>query len=85
MDEGNVLVMFSDGAGGGEAAPESVTLDDLAPVHGPRVPHGHSLAKGSFCFAARCIGIEVDFGSTKPRDDLVRHVNDVLASFAVGD
>jgi hypothetical protein len=85
MDDGDVLVMFIDGAQAGGAAQEPVTLDELTLIDGPRVPRGHSLAQGSFCFATRCVSVEVDFGSTQPRGDLVQRVNDVLASLAASD
>lgn len=85
MDDGEVLVMVIDGAEAGATASTPLELSDLEAVHGPRVPHGHSLAQGSFCFASRCVGVEVDFGAAQPRDDLVRRVNEVLASIAVVD
>jgi len=85
MDDGDVLVTIIDGAEAAAAAPKPLTLDHLTPIDGPRVPRGHSLAQGSFCFATRCVGVEVDFGAAQPRGDPVRRVNDVLASLAVGD
>jgi hypothetical protein len=88
MYDGDVLVMIGepaswDVAEAGVAAPRPLTLAELTPVHGPRVPSGHSLATGTFCFASRCLGIEVDFGAAQPRDELVAGVDEVLASLAV--
>jgi hypothetical protein len=90
MDDGDVVVMISepaswDAARAGAAARTPMTLADLAPVLGPRVPSGHSFAQGTFCFASRCLLIEVDFGAGQPRDDLVSRVDEVLASLAVGE
>ena len=85
MDDRDVLVMVIDGAEAGATAPKPLELGDLEAIHGPRVPHGHALAQGSFCFASRCLSVEVDFGAAQLRDDLVRRVNDVLASIAVDE
>lgn len=85
MGRGDVLVTVSDGAVGGPATPEHLTLNDLAVVEDPRVPRGHVLAEGSFCFGARCVAVAVDLGGAEPPDELVQRVNDVLASLAVGD
>jgi hypothetical protein len=79
----DVLVMISDGAGEGSPAPRLVTVEHLAPIAGPRVPRGHSLAARSFCFGRRCVDVEVDFGSTSPGDVDVRRVDEVLASLSV--
>lgn len=84
MDAGDVLVnVVSDEATGGPA-PEAITLDQLRflPEAAPRVPRGHTLAEGSFCYGARCLRIEVDFGG-EPEPALTSAVNHVLASLAV--
>ncbi len=86
MDDGDVLVTMIDGtqAAGGVTKPP--TVEKLTPIAGPRVPHGHSLTQGAVCFATRCVGLQVDFGAADPGgDDLVRRVNEVLASLAVDD
>jgi hypothetical protein len=82
MDADDVLItIVSDEATG---APGAITLDQLwfLPEATPRVPHGHTLAEGSFCYGARCLRIEVDFGGL-PQPALERAVNRVLASLDV--
>ena len=91
MGSGHALVMIGEPAswdrtpdpGAGPPAPEPLTVADLTPVNGPRIPVGHSLAEGSFCFGSRCLEVEVDFGAAHPADALVQRVDDVLASLAV--
>ncbi len=84
MDAGDVLVTVISDEGDGDAAPLPVTLDDLRllPAGTPRIPRGHTLAEGSFCFGVRCIRIEVDFGGP-PAPDLAERVNEVLTSLTV--
>jgi hypothetical protein len=89
MDEGDVLVMISepaswDGAETSAAAPKPPTVAELTPVPVRRVPRGHSLSGGSFCTGGRCVDIQVDFGAVQPGEDLVRRVNEVLGSLALG-
>jgi hypothetical protein len=84
MDAGDVLVtVVSDHSGGGPA-PATITHDDLRslPAGAPRVPHGHTLAARSFCYGARCVQIEVDFGGPA-EPALVSGVDEVLASLEV--
>lgn len=83
MAAGDVLVTITDGLTRGLPAAEPITVARLEPVAGPRVPHGHSLATGSFCFGKRCLGVVVDFGSASPREAEVRAVDAALASLAV--
>jgi hypothetical protein len=83
MGENDLLVTIRDDAADGVKAPATITVADLADVEGPRVPHGHSLAERSFCFAGRCVSVGVDFGSTNPRSLHVESANEVLASLAV--
>jgi len=84
MAASDVLVTISDGAAGGAPAPTPLTLGDLAPVHGPRVPSGHTFAAGSFCFDARCVQVEVDFGGAEAPSEAVQGVDDVLSSLRIG-
>jgi hypothetical protein len=81
MAAGDVLVTVVDAASGGEARPP-LALADLTAVRGPRVPVGHRLLTGAFCFGGRCLDVSVDFGG-EPDPALERAVGDVLASITV--
>jgi hypothetical protein len=83
MSAGDVLVTLTDGVGGGARPPRPITVAQLTPVAGPRVPHGHSLASGSFCFADRCVHVEAEFGSVSARPIDVDAVDAVLASLTL--
>jgi hypothetical protein len=83
MAAGDVLIMILDGASGGAEAPQKVSVGDLEPVEGPRVPQGHWLAAESFCFGPRCVRIEVDFGMPEPGSRDFERVDAVLASLTV--
>jgi hypothetical protein len=84
MHAGDVLVSVVSDEATGESAPGTVTLDHLRflPEGTPRVPRGHMIAEGSFCYGQRCVRIEVDFGGDR-EPDLERAVNRVLASLEV--
>lgn len=84
MGAGDVLIMVVSDEATGEPAPETMTLDHLRflPQGTPRVPHGHALAEGSFCYGARCVRVEVDFGGP-PEPTLRSAVDRVLASLDV--
>jgi hypothetical protein len=84
MEAGDVLVTVSSDEAMGEPTPETLTLDELRflPKAAPRVPRGHTLAEGSFCYPERCVRIEVDFGG-RAEPALSTRVNEVLASLAV--
>jgi hypothetical protein len=82
MGEGDVLISIS-AAAAGRRADAPIGLADLEPVAGPRVPLGHRLAAGSFCFGERCLEIELDSGGETIAAALQRRVNDVLASLSV--
>jgi hypothetical protein len=84
MDDGDVLITVASDEPSGEPAPETVTLDRLRflPAAAPRVPRGHRIAEGSFCYGKRCVRVEVDFGG---RSDLPLSsaVDAALGSLAV--
>jgi hypothetical protein len=84
METGDVLITIASDEPTGEPASGAIMLDRLRflPATTPRVPHGHRLAEGSFCFGARCVGIEVDFGG-RPQAALKSAVGRVLASLEV--
>jgi hypothetical protein len=84
MAASDVLIMVVSDEATGEPAPKAITLDHLRflPEAAPRVPGGHVLAEGSFCYGERCVKIEVDFGG-QPEPALERSVNRVLASLEV--
>jgi hypothetical protein len=84
MDAGDVLVTVTSDEVTGEPAPETVSLDRLriVPAGTQRIPRGHTLAEGSFCYGTRCVRIEVDFGGD-PKPALTGRVNEVLASLQV--
>lgn len=81
MDTNDVLITIMSDWANGEPMPEPLALDQLRflPDAAPRVPVGHTLAEGSFCYGARCVRIEVDFGGRR-QPDLESAVNGVLAS-----
>jgi hypothetical protein len=84
MSAGDVLIMVISDEPTGKPAPETITLDHLRflPQGTPRVPHGHALAEGSFCYGAHCVRVEVDFGG--PSEPALRSaVDGVLASLEV--
>jgi hypothetical protein len=84
MEAGDVLIMVVTDEATGKPAPEMLALDQLrflTPT-APSVPRGHTLAEGSFCYGARCVRVEVDFGG--PVEPALRSaVNTVLASLAI--
>ena len=84
MDAGDVLITVVSDEPTGEPAPEPITVDQLRflPQAAPRVPRGHTLAERSFCYGARCVRIEIDFGG-ELEPALTSAVNHVLASLAV--
>jgi hypothetical protein len=84
MDAGDVLINLVSDEATGEPTSEPITLDRLRflPEAAPRVPRGHTLAEGSFCYGARCVRIEVDFGG-RAQPALENAVNRVLASLDV--
>lgn len=85
MGEADVLVTIDGYEATGIRPPEAIGVDDLRllPPGAPRVPRGHALAQGSFCYRARCVRIEVDFGGVAPPADLREDVDRVLASLTV--
>jgi hypothetical protein len=85
MGAGDILLAIVSDEAGGRPAPHTITLDDLRflPPGAPRVPRGHALAKGSFCFGVRCLLIEADFGGKTPAAVMRSRVNEVIASLAV--
>jgi hypothetical protein len=84
MDTSDVLITVVSDETASEPAPEPLTVGRLRllPEGAPRVPRRHTLAEGSFCYGARCLRIEVDFGG-RPQADLESAVNRVLASLDV--
>jgi hypothetical protein len=84
MDARDVLITIVSGEAAGEPAPEPITFGQLRllPEGAPRVPRGHTLAEGSFCYGAHCLRIGVDFGG-RPQPDLKSSVSRVLASLDV--
>jgi hypothetical protein len=84
MDAGDVLITVTSDEVIGEKAPATVSFGRLrfVPAGTARIPRGHTLAEGSFCYGKRCLRIEVDFGRRGDRA-LIRQVNDVLASLEV--
>jgi hypothetical protein len=83
MRAGDVLVTVSpDAASDSRSAPARVSLDDLETVSGGRVPRGHTVARGVFCWGWRCLAIEADFGGS-PTAELAIEVDRVLASLQV--
>jgi hypothetical protein len=87
MEAGDVLITVVSDEATGEPTSEPVTLDRLRflPKAAPRVPRGHTLAEGSFCFDERCVRIEVDFGGRATEPTLRGDVDAVLASLAVDE
>jgi len=83
MDANDALVTVTDDADGGSTAPRPLTLGDLAPIHGARVPAGHIVATRDLCFADRCVHVEVDFGGVDAPPALVRQVDQLLSSLLV--
>ncbi len=85
MAGGDVLVTVVSDEADGTSTAATITLDDLRflPADAPRVPHGHALAEGSFCFESRCVQIEVVFGRRVPASTERGQVNDLLASILV--
>lgn len=65
----------------GRPAVHPIGLDDLRVLE-DRVPPGHVVSQGSFCYGARCLRIEVDFGAA-PSSALRDGVDRVLASLSV--
>jgi hypothetical protein len=84
MDDGDVLITVNSDEASGDPVPETVTLDRLRflPAAAPRVPRGHRIAEGAFCYAERCVRIVVDFGG-RSEAPLRSAVNAVLGSLAV--
>jgi hypothetical protein len=83
MTDGDVLVTIATDEPNGTATRSPITIADLRPVTGPRVPRGHRLAAESFCSAGSCVRVEVDFGGRSPNAALERRVEDVLASISI--
>jgi hypothetical protein len=84
MDAGDVLITVTSDQVTGEKAPKTVSLGRLqfARAGTQRVPRGHTLAEGSFCYGKRCVRIAVDFGG-RVDPALRAQVNNVLASLEV--
>lgn len=84
MKQGDVLISVVADAPNGRPVRKPITLANLDPVSGPRVPHGHRVAAGSLCIGERCLEIQVDLGGKTMDAELERRVGDVLASVSVG-
>jgi hypothetical protein len=82
MGADDVLVSVISDEPGGARAPATIALDGLRflPAHAARVPLGHALAQGSFCYGTRCVQVEVDFGREAPAPARRHQVDGVLAS-----
>jgi hypothetical protein len=84
MGDGDVLITVATDEVTGELTPGAVTLDRLRflPAAAPRVPRGHRIAEGSFCYGKRCVRVEVDFGG-RSDPPLSSAVDAVLGSLVV--